>query len=124
MSDPDIKKRNRKSKIAGYRWESDLAKYLSSVFRRVVERNGTRYGGKDRGDLSGVPYLVIEAKNEARIDLSGYMREVAAEMANHPDARFGVAVVKARGKPTGRAYAVMELDWFCELYAEYLASAS
>lgn len=53
-------------------------------------------GSKDKGDLTGMPGLVIEVKSAVRIDLPGWLRETTAER-NNASADYGVLVVKPKG---------------------------
>lgn len=71
-------------------------------------------GSNDRGDLGGVPGVMVEFKNHKTMDLAGWMDEVRAEKAN-AHAQIGVAIVKRRNQPIGRAYVVMEFDEFLNL---------
>jgi hypothetical protein len=69
--------------------------------------------------------VVIEAKNEKSIDLSGYMRE-ATEEALRWEARhvhdpkpaslvIGAAAIKRRNHPISKSYIVIEAEDFAEL---------
>lgn len=73
-------------------------------------------GVNDRGDLAGVPGVMIECKAEKAIDLAGYMDEVKVQTVNSC-AQLGVAVVKRRNRSVGDAYAVMPLSALTELLA-------
>jgi hypothetical protein len=66
-------------------------------------------GSSDRGDIAGIPGVVIEVKNEKRIDLAGYMAELEVEIAND-GADTGFAWVKKRGCTDAR-------DWYAVLPA-------
>ena len=92
-----------RSKQKGTRFETEVARYLG------VERR-TLGGSRDRGDLN-IPGWVVELKNEARINLAGYMAEVEVERQN-AKATYGAAVVKRRGKGPAEAYVVMPLREF------------
>lgn len=83
-----------------------------------------RNGRDDQGDLwflSGDLPVVIEAKNERRINLSAYVTEAKDEARNWHRARPGlgrptpVALIKRRNHSIGKSYVVMELDEFIEL---------
>jgi hypothetical protein len=50
----------------------------------------------DRGDIDGVPGVVVEVKNQKTIDIPGYLAELEVEMEN-ADAWTGVCIVKRRG---------------------------
>ena len=82
-------------------------------------------GVADEGDVAvtdvdaDLVYLV-QAKAEAKINLSGYMTEVHVQAVNYAKARgldpehvMPIAVVKRRGYPIEKAYVVCELaDFF------------
>lgn len=99
------------NKVKGSRWEAELAAYLG------VKRIGGVNGANDQGDLAD-PGWVIEAKNEQKIDLPQYMREVEREMGN-AGKRWGVALVKNRRHSVGDGYAVMPL-WLWRGLRDYL----
>lgn len=79
-------------------------------------------GTKDEGDIAvrDGHHIVIEAKNEQRINLPGYLRELAEEKVNYtkarrldPEAVEGVVIVKARGKNWKQGYVVQTVaDYF------------
>lgn len=103
-----------RSRDRGTSWETAIVGYLNDQGATQAERralNGTR----DRGDIAGLPGVVIEAKNEQRIDLAGYIAETEAERVN-ASARIGVAWVKRRAKASpGQAYVVMTGATFVNL---------
>ena len=69
----------------------------------------------DRGDIEGLPGIVIEVKNEKRIDIPGYLRELEVEMAN-AQAWTGTVIVKRRGSMNvDDWYAVMPAKVWGEL---------
>lgn len=105
------------SKRKGSAWELAIAKYLVSKGWKHAER---RIAGStiDKGDIYGIIGCVIEAKNEKRIDLAGYMKELEVEIAN-AKAATGVAIVKKRGTTNvGEAYAVMPVEVWVALMKE------
>jgi hypothetical protein len=62
---------------------------------------------KDRGDIAGVPAVVIEVKNCERTDLAGWLAEAALEQANDR-ADYGVVWHKRRGRTdAGQWYATL-----------------
>lgn len=94
------------SKRKGSTFERQLVDYLKKEGWKYAER---RLAGdsKDRGDIAGVPGFVWEAKNEKRIDLAGYIKELETEVVNDK-ADCGAVVVKKRGTTNvGDCYAVM-----------------
>jgi hypothetical protein len=94
------------SRRKGTAWESAIVDYLTANGATQTERRAL-CGTADRGDIAGIPGLVIEAKNEKRVDLAGYVTEAECERVND-GARIGLAWVKRRGKTSpGDAYVVM-----------------
>lgn len=84
---------------AGTKLERDTAEYLTETLgQKVVRRVRT---GKDRGDIHGLTYagqdVVIECKDVARLNLSGWVREAEIERANDA-ALAGIVVHKRKGK--------------------------
>ena len=59
----------------------------------------------DRGDVDGLPGVVVEVKNQKRIDLPGWLDELEVECRN-AKAWTGVLVVKRRGSTDPD-------DWYC-----------
>jgi len=105
------------SKRKGSAWELAIAKYLIDQGWKHAER---RIAGStiDKGDIYGIIGCVIEAKNEKRIDLAGYMKELQVEIAN-AKAATGVAIVKKKGTTdVGEAYAVMPVHIWVALMKE------
>ncbi|WP_263729932.1 hypothetical protein [Cellulomonas sp. SG140] len=116
MTTPEATKRARANKRKGASWQSDIRNALRAgrYDVEILELSGK----EDEGDLvvrlGGGKYIVIEAKNEARIDIPGYLREAQVEGDNFADHRPGVertdvqriAVVKARGKGIEDAYVI------------------
>ena len=105
------------SKRKGSAWELAIAKYLVEKGWKHAER---RIAGStiDKGDIYGIIGCVIEAKNEKRIDLSGYLKELEVEMRN-AKAETGVVMVKKKGTTdVGQAYAVMPIDLWVKLMKE------
>lgn len=111
------------SKGKGTRWESWVENYLNE--RGVAARRLARAGVKDIGDIAwplrddGV--LVVEAKARRATDLATWVAEAELEAQHYNDKHpgdgqtFGVVVSKRRGKSTGQAYVVIELDTFRDL---------
>ena len=120
------------SRRKGSSWELDALKYIRTA-GRLIER--LRLAGKnDEGDLvitfpdlrwmdqTGARHVVLEAKNEAKMNLAGYVREAQVEAENYAKARdldmsdvHPAALVKRRNAGVGQAYVVMTLDNFLGL---------
>ena len=105
-------------KAKGSAFERDVAKYLADHGFPYAER---RYGAgntMDKGDINGLPGLVVECKNTQRIDIPGFLQEAEIERAN-AKADYGIAVVKRRGTgDAGQSYVLMTLESFARLWKE------
>jgi hypothetical protein len=103
------------SKAKGTAWESSIVTYLKEWGGWPHIERRTLSGAKDRGDIAGLPGVVIEAKNAARIDLAGWQDEATRETAN-ASAAVGVVWFKRRGKTSpGKGYVLMTGDQFVDL---------
>lgn len=74
----------------------------------------TLSGSQDKGDIAGIPSVVIECKNEKAYDLARYQDETAAEKAN-AGAQVGFAVFPRRSHHIGKAHVLMTLDQVIDL---------
>jgi hypothetical protein len=79
-----------------------------------VERR--RLSGRyDRGDIAGIPGVVIEAKNAKTVALAAWLDEAIEECMNDK-ADLGVAWFKRRGKVSaGEGFVVMDGKTFTSL---------
>ena len=116
MTTPEATARARASKRKGAQFQTDIRNTLREAEYdvEILELSGA----EDEGDLvvrmGAGEYTIIEAKNEAKIDLPGYLREAHAEADNFAKHRPAVrrdkvtpvVVVKARGKGIRDAYVV------------------
>jgi hypothetical protein len=118
--------RNKANKRKGAGFEIDVVQFLRD--RHLHAERLTKTGREDEGDavvrVHGLA-VVMEAKNEKSIDLSGYMREATLE-ARQWEARrihepqpadlvIGTAVIKRRNHSVSKSYVVMEADDFAAL---------
>jgi len=75
-------------------------------------RRITLKGSRDEGDIdlgNGIP-VVIEAKAEKTVTLSGYIKELDAEIVN-ADAETGFVIIKRRGtNDVGKYYALTTVE--------------
>ena len=97
----------------GASWETEVARYLAEYFPAVERR--VKNGRYDRGDISGLE-AVIECKAELKIDLPGYLDELAVECAN-AETDLGFVFIKNRRHSVGDGYAVMSISAARELLA-------
>lgn len=102
-----------KARAKGTYAENRVRDYLKEAGFPYCERLAL-HGSKDIGDLTGVPGMVWEIKNEKRITLAGYMDELVAEKHN-AHLNHGVVVIPRRSHHISRAYAVTELHDFVSL---------
>ena len=96
------------SKRKGTAWESEVVRYLSERGFPEARRN-VQYGAKDIGDVGGVPYFALEAKNVQSITLADFVKQANREAGNAGEP-FGAVVVKKRNASTGDAYFVMDFE--------------
>jgi hypothetical protein len=96
----------------GRRAEIAVAEFLATAGFPYAEPTRRSGWADDRGDIDGIPGVVIEVKDHAKHDLSGWLKELANEIAN-AKADTGVLVVKRRGiGDAGQWYAITPLyEW-------------
>ena len=102
---------------AGTRWETEIVRALVDAGWPNAERRRLA-GSEDKGDISGVIGVCIEAKNTNRLDLAGAMKEARREGFN-AGAVVSVAWLKRRGKQNAEdGYVVLDGATFMQLLAE------
>lgn len=95
-----------RSRAKGTAWETTIVDYLRGSGATHAERRALG-GTKDRGDIAGLPGLVIEAKAEAVLNLAGWVYEAEVERVND-GADLAVVWHKRRGKSSaGDGYVTM-----------------
>ncbi len=105
------------SKQKGTAWESRVVQYLRERGWPHAERRALN-GAKDKGDLLGIPGLVVEAKSAARVCLAEWLDQATAERDN-AGARHGVVWFKRRGHTSaGRGFVLMDGETFANLLTE------
>lgn len=114
-------RRNRKSaRDAGARFERAQADWLAARLDDDRIDRRVKRGAQDRGDITGVRTIrggrvVVELKNTARTDLSGWLREAEAERGND-DAVVGVVMHKKTGTTDpAEQYVTMTAESFARL---------
>lgn len=104
------------SKAKGTRWESAIVEFLAGFWPHVERRSLN--GAKDKGDIAGIPGVVIEAKNSNRTELASWVDEAEAEGANAA-ADVRVVWMHRRGKSSAEhGYVVMTGGQFAYLLKE------
>lgn len=109
---------NASARAAGARFERLIADYLRDHVSEFIDRR-VKTGAKDKGDLVNVrafgERVVVECKDVARTDLSGWVKEAEVEAGND-DAVAGVVVFKRRGtSDPGDQYVAMTVRDFIAL---------
>ena len=103
-----------RSRDKGTAWESSIVNYLQQAGWPHAERRA-RNGAHDRGDITGIPGVVVEAKNEKRVALAEYITETETEKTN-ANAALGICWIKRRGKSSaGDGYVLMSGSQLVEL---------
>jgi len=106
-----------RSKRLGTEFETACVNLLIESGYPHAERRALA-GTADKGDVTGLgPDWVIECKNQKEITLAGFVDEAEVERVN-AGAKYGVAVIKRRGKNARHAYAIMPFEKFIELMKE------
>ena len=103
-----------KQRAKGTMFETAVAQFLREHGFPHVERRAL-HGVQDKGDLTGMPGLVVECKNHKELSLSEWLRETEVERVN-AGADYGVLVAKRRGVwDAGQSYCVLTLDAMARL---------
>lgn len=85
-----------RSKKTGTAWETAVTRYLRENGAPHTERRALN-GSQDRGDIAGLPGVVIECKSTNRIELAQFADETEQERVND-NAAVGLCWIKRRGK--------------------------
>jgi hypothetical protein len=100
------------AKQAGTSFERLVADYLAAEVDDRIDRR-VKTGAADKGDIGGLRHhghrLVVECKNVAKMNLSGWVTEALTE-ARNDGALAGIVVHKRRGKgQAGDQYVTLTL---------------
>lgn len=100
--------------------EVDVVQCLRMVGGYAGVERRTLAGIHDRGDIAGIPGLVIEVKNQQAMDLAGWVDEAEQEAANAGKGVLGVVWHKRRGKASATDWYVTMDGWtFLEFLREW-----
>ncbi|GIG61153.1 hypothetical protein Lfu02_55250 [Longispora fulva] len=106
------------AKAKGRAWEKEIIEYLRESGFPHVERRRLA-GSADRGDISGLPGLVIEAKHERTYRLPEWVRQAEVERDND-GAGVGVVWARRNGQPgAGHGFVIMSGEQFLVLLREW-----
>ena len=97
----------------GTAFETEVVRYLQGHGHPYAERRALG-GARDRGDVAGIPGVVIEAKACKEIDLGTWVKEAETEAANAGVTRWAV-VAKRRRHGVDKSYAIVSLELLAEL---------
>jgi hypothetical protein len=86
----------RSSKAKGYAGEREYVEAAHEAGFTEAERNGSRFGSKDRGDIGGIRGWVVQVKNVAVPKIPEYLRDAKEQAANAGVARYCLSF-KLRG---------------------------
>jgi hypothetical protein len=104
------------AKKKGTAWESAIVQFLRANGVTHAERRSLG-GTLDRGDIAGIPGIVIEAKSGA-LHLAAWVAEAETERAND-GAKHGIVWAKRAGKTSpADGYAIMTGATLVALLAE------
>ena len=98
--------------------ETAVADYLQQTFPAVERR--ALSGVNDKGDIAGVPFTVVEIKNQRSYKIHEWMKETEAERINAGE-ELGVLVIKPNGVGVANVnkwWAVVSLDTITALIEE------
>lgn len=97
--------------------ETAVVRYLQARGWTHTERRALN-GNQDRGDVAGIPGVVLEVKACKQITLAAWVDELETEITND-QADTGAVIVKRRGTTDpGRWYAVLPLERLATLLKE------
>ncbi len=99
-----------RSKQKGTLAETAVVNYLRQFWPSVERR--ALSGAKDKGDVAGIPNVVIEIKNHASYKLTEWIKETEVER-NNAQASVGILVIKPKGLGVSQVdkwYAVVPLE--------------
>lgn len=106
------------SKAKGTAWESAIVRYLREQGFMYAERR-TLSGTADKGDIAGIPSIVIEAKSCQRQELAKWLDEATVE-AENARVPFGVVWAKRKGTTSpGQGYVIMDGETFTKFCLEH-----
>lgn len=107
------------AKRKGTQAERAVVEYLRANGFPDAERRALE-GKNDRGDIAGVYDTVLEVKNHAALDLSGWLNELMREIDN-AQADYGAVVAKRRGHGNPEQwYAIMPFEMLVKMLGRLL----
>jgi hypothetical protein len=103
------------SKAKGTAWESKIVAALQRAGWPYAERRMLS-GAQDKGDIAGIPGLVVEAKDCRTLSFGPWLKEAHVEAFNVGPQVEGVVWAKRRGFPEAEdGFVVMSGETFLRL---------
>jgi hypothetical protein len=99
------------SRSKGHRWERAVAQLLRDAGWHALTSRNARGGSQQGEDIVTDAPVCVEAKNQARIELAGWVDQAVEQSC----CCGGVVFIKRRGKPAEHGYAVMRIDQYLSL---------
>jgi hypothetical protein len=106
-----------KQRQRGTAFETATVNYLHEQGFPDVARTGSAAYGD--GDLIGLPGIVIENKDWARLDLSGWLTQATKSAERRGQNEIPIVVHKRRGKNVSQAYCTLSLESLVRLIKEH-----
>lgn len=102
-----------KQRALGTEFETATVNYLhANGFPAAVRTGSAAYGD---GDITGIPGIVLENKNQARMDLSGWLNQATKSANRREKNEVPIVVHKRRGKNVSQAYCTLSLESLVKL---------
>lgn len=102
-----------KARAKGTEFETATVNYLhDNGFPAVVRTGSAAYGD---GDITGIPGIVIENKNQVRMDLSGWLNQATKSAERRGKNELPIVVHKRRGKNVAQSYCTLSLESLVKL---------
>lgn len=102
------------SRAKGTKWESKVVDFLQTSGWPHAERRALN-GARDKGDVTGLPGIVIECKDENRHSIGSWVNEANIEATN-ANAELGVVWAHRKGKASAAdGYVIMDGESFARL---------
>jgi hypothetical protein len=114
-----------RSKRKGTAAETAVVEYAKTRGVPFAERRALA-GNRDKGDIAGIPGVVLEVKSCQAFDLAGWLKEAQIEREND-GAAIGAVIAKKRGTTdVGQWYALLSAEQLFDLLdsAGYIRGAS
>ena len=105
-----------KSRARGTEFETATVNYLhDNGFPAAVRTGSAAYGD---GDITGISGIVIENKNQAKMDLSGWLNQATKSADRRGKNELPIVVHKRRGKNVSQAYCTLSLESLVKLISK------